>query len=328
MPPPNNSMPLVRLTFRIFTVILVFAVALGGAEVFLRIKNSSMRNYDIEMWRYSKELKQPTTDPDLGFTHIPSRTAILESVMIRLNEAGLRGGPIEPLPSGGRRILVIGGSSTLGWGVTEENTLTVRLESLLRASGETVQVLNGGVANYNAKRYVARFFKELVLLNSTDIVVHFFHRDAEELLPDRPNEILRHSQLAYTMWLAVDRLINRSSGESLVDHYQRTFDPKSPGFISMRANLKKLANFAKERGVRIYLAASPDTRDLVGPKLRFVHEAMAQVAVESGYTFIDLLPALEGLPPEKIFVMPGDPHPNALGHDLMAKVIFHAIKRL
>jgi hypothetical protein len=54
---------------------------------------------------------------------------------------------------------------------------------------------------------------------------------------------------------------------------------------------------------------------------------MRKVAGTDGYTFIDLLPPLRGRPPEELYAMPGDPHPNALGHQLMAEAIFYAIAR-
>ena len=69
------------------------ALALAAAEAVLRIKNSSMTNYDIEMWRYAKELKVPSQDPKLGHEHIKNTSALLQSVEIRINEWGLRGGP-------------------------------------------------------------------------------------------------------------------------------------------------------------------------------------------------------------------------------------------
>src|SRR5271167_1536751 len=52
------------------------------AEAFLRVKNSSMTNYDIEMWRYSNELKRQSDDPSIDFDHVRSKTATLQSVDI------------------------------------------------------------------------------------------------------------------------------------------------------------------------------------------------------------------------------------------------------
>src|SRR5262249_45880581 len=145
------------------------ALSAGAAEAILRLKNSSMTNYDIEMWRYAKELKRRSADPELAFDHVKSRSAVLQNVEVRLNEWGLRGGPVARLPRGGRRILFLGGSIALGWGVPEADTVEARLERMLNAAEENAQVLNGGVGNYNAERCVARFFKELAALNPTDV---------------------------------------------------------------------------------------------------------------------------------------------------------------
>jgi GDSL-like Lipase/Acylhydrolase family len=306
---------------------LSLAVSLAAAEAILRFKNSTMRNYDIEMWRYAKELKRRSSDPDLSFEHVRSASAILESVPITLNEFGLRGASVKPIESGERRILFLGGSITLGWGVAEAQTLEMRLRGMLQSTGEKVEVLNGGVGNYNTVRYVSRYFKDLTDIKVTDIVVHYFLRDAEDLKPDSGNFLLRHSELAVTLWMVYHRLVDRNGEASLVDHYRAVYQPSAPGFIRMKEMLGRLAAHAKAQHVRIWLAMTPDIHNLGDYKLGFVHEIMRQVAEDDGYAFIDLLPALSGHRPEDLFAMPGDPHPNALGHELMAEAIFRAMTR-
>src|SRR5439155_15798620 len=110
------------------------AVAFAIGETVLRLKNSSMSNYDIEMWRYSNELKVRSTDPALDFDHAPSRSATLQNVSIRLNERGLRGGPVIPLAPGERRMLFLGCSITLRWGVREDETVTAPLRGLINSN--------------------------------------------------------------------------------------------------------------------------------------------------------------------------------------------------
>src|SRR5437868_14231586 len=97
---------------------IVVAFLLG--EAVLRIKNSSMTNYDIEMWRYARELKVKSSDPALDFVHQKSKTAVLQNVEVRLNEWGLRGDPVPAINPNERRILFLGASTTMGWGVREE----------------------------------------------------------------------------------------------------------------------------------------------------------------------------------------------------------------
>lgn len=301
-------------------------VCLVAAEVVLRVKNSSMRNYDIEMWRYAKELKTKVDDPALDFDHLHSREALLQSVPIRLNEEGLRGPPLMKPSEYDRRILFLGGSITLGWGVPEDQTVTARLQAMFRQAGQRVEVLNGGIGNYNAERYVSRFFKELTELKPNDIVVHYFLRDAEDLKPGESNFILRNSELAVTLWIAYHRLFDRNGEQSLVDHYKEVYRPDAPGYLKMQEELKKLADYGKAHGIRMTLAMVPDVHNLVDYKLEFVDRIMGANAKELGYDFVDLLPAMRGLPPQDLWAMPGDPHPNGLGHKLMADAIFKVLE--
>ncbi len=313
---------------RIFSLILVVfsvTVALVMGEVVLRVKNRAMNTYDIEMWRYAKELKAKSGDPELDFDHVKSKAATLQKVEIRLNEWGLRGGPVTPLPPGGRRILFLGGSIALGWGVAESDTIEARLERGLRARGEQAQVLNGGVGNYNAERYVSRFFKELSGLQPTDLVIHYFLRDAEDLPPGGGNIALQHSELALTLWIAYHRLFDRSGEGSLVDHYRAAYRPDAPGFREMQLKLGELAAYARAHGIRMYFGMTPDVHNLVDYKLAFVHEIMRDVATTAGYTYVDFLPPLQGRPPQELFAMPGDPHPNALGHALMTDALLPVV---
>lgn len=297
-------------------------IALGVVEVVLRVKNSSMQNYDIEMWRYAKELKKQSDNPVLGHEHVPSRAAVLQTVAIRLNEWGLRGDPVLQPTQSRRRILFLGSSITLGWGVTEEDTLTARLHKMLTDAGEDVEVLNAGIGNYNAVRYVELFLTKLTALNPTDIVVHYFLRDAEQLEAGGGNALLRKSQLAATLWMLGAREFSKTSHVSLEDHYKAVYQPSAPGFLAMQAALKRLAHYGAEHRIRLYLAITPDVRELTNYKLEFVHNLMREVAIKDGYVFVDLLPVLRNLPPAQIWSLPGDPHPNALGHQRMAQALF------
>src|SRR5450759_1389775 len=85
---PMNSAK--NLAFSLALIVISVALCLVGAEVILRVKNASMTNYDIEMWRYANDLKQTNPDPALGFDHVKSKSALLQNTEIRVNEWGLR----------------------------------------------------------------------------------------------------------------------------------------------------------------------------------------------------------------------------------------------
>jgi lysophospholipase L1-like esterase len=314
-----------NLVFSVILFCVSSLLAIGAAEAVLRIKNSSMTNYDIEMWRYAKELKVPSTNLDLGHEHIKNASALLQSVNIRTNEWGLRGAAVPPRDPNTRRILVLGGSITLGWGVPEQDTMTERLASMFAQNGQKVEVLNAGIGNYNAERYVELFLRDLTGLQPSDIVVHYFLRDAEKLDPGGGNIILRNSELAVTFWIATTRLLGKTGERSLVDHYKEVYAETNPGFLAMQNSLRKLAEYAKGKGIRLYLAMTPDVHNLAHYEFGFIHQTMRRIAERDGYVYIDLLPAFGTLSPEQVWAMPGDPHPNGTGHELMAKALYPAL---
>ncbi len=294
-------------------------ICLGVAEVFLRVKNSSMTNYDIEMWRYARELKKPSDNPTLGHEHVKSTTAMLQSVEIRTSRRGLRGDDAQPPQPNQRRILFLGSSITLGWGVEEKDTTTARLERLLASRDEDVVVFNAGIGNYNTVRYVERYFTQFTDLQPTDIVVHYFVNDAEELHSGGGNWLLRNSQLSVTLYTAVQKYVaSQVGGGTLESHYQKVYEPDAPGFIAMQEALKRLSDHAQEKGIRLHLAMVPDVHNLKDYKFQFIHDKMRTISDKYGYAFIDLFPAFEGLDAEEVWAMPGDPHPNSLGHEKMA----------
>src|SRR5689334_21001165 len=99
-----------ELVFSAVVIVFSTAVALAMGEVVLRVKNSAMDNYDIEMWRYARELKVRSPNPILGHEHIPNASALLQSTELRTNDWGLRGGPVRAANPPKRRILMLGAS--------------------------------------------------------------------------------------------------------------------------------------------------------------------------------------------------------------------------
>lgn len=321
-----SSYGLAKKITSVFIVTVTIGLMLFIAEGVIRLKNASMKNYDIEMWKYALKLKQPSPNPLIGHEHLPNQSAVLQSVEMRTNEYGLRGAPIDSQPTPQRRILFLGSSVTLGWGVPEASTLTQRLEKKFASQGQTVQVLNAGIGNFNTQRYVELFFTKLTSLQPTDIVVHYVLRDAEVLAPSKKNLLLRHSQLATTAWIVLSRYFSKFNEPSLEEHYHKVYDPNATGFQEMQKQLARLSQYCQANNIRLYFAMTPDIHDLIDYKYRDIHETMKTFSSQLGATFVDFLPAMQGLTPEEIWAMPGDPHPNALGHEKMAEALFPVLQ--
>src|SRR4029078_10801182 len=119
------------------------------------------------------------------------------------------------------------------------------LEQKLRAAGQSVEVLNGGIGNYNAERYVERFLSRLAPLQPSDLLILAFVRDGEELAPGGGNILLRHSQLAATAWIALNRLVTGSGENALIEHYKAIYRPGSSALALMQSEFAKLAGYAR-----------------------------------------------------------------------------------
>ena len=102
------------------------------------------------------------------------------------------------------------------------------------------------------------------------------------------------------MWIAYHRLFDRTFGRSFAGgSLPRRVSAGRARFLRMKEKLRELAEYAKANHIRIILAMTPDIHNLVDYKLGFVHDIMRQIAVEDGYTYVDLLPALLGRPPQE-----------------------------
>jgi len=315
-----------KFIFSVIFVVISIVIALCLAEGTLLLKNSSMRNYDIEMWRYSKELKKESKNPLLGHEHIPSKEAVLQSVKIRTNRHGLRGDEVKPKQESIKRILFLGSSITLGWGVAEEETLTERLEDMFNSEGKHIEILNAGIGNYNSVRYVEHFLTRLTHLEPNVIVVQYFVNDAEAIEFARGNWFLRNSQFGVTLWTAWNRFFKSKGEEALLRHYNLTYAPNNRGFQQMVSALKRLAGYAKDKNISIMLVMTPDFHNFKDYPFDSIHLSMAEISRDLGFVYVDLLPTFLHRDAKNLWNMPGDPHPNSFAHELMANTLYPFLK--
>ena len=295
------------------------------SEGILRLKNSSMKNYDIEMWRYAKLLKKKSKNKLLGHEHVRSQCAMLQSVEICINNKGLRGDNYYDTEDVERKILFLGSSITLGWGVSEEKVLTSLIQKKCQKNNIQAKILNAGIGNYNTVRYVERFFTILKDIEPTDIVVQYFINDAEELSSGGGNYLLQKSQLAVTFFILYNRLFSKSGEESLIQYYQKIYNEDTRGFIVMKKSLKRLYNYAKQNNINVYFVMTPDIHNLKAYPFLPIHKKMKKIAYENNFEYLDLLPFFKDIEAKKLWAMPGDPHPNAFGHQIMADAIYALI---
>jgi lysophospholipase L1-like esterase len=125
-------------------------------------------------------------------------------IAVRLNSQGFRSDhDFTPAPVPRRtRIAVLGDSFVFGWGVEERQSFPAQLETLLRAGGQAVEVINAGVPGQSMgekaiwyRDAVARFRPHVVLLEvliddvDAENGVHAFELRNGTAVPDLPSVV-------------------------------------------------------------------------------------------------------------------------------------------
>jgi lysophospholipase L1-like esterase len=312
----NKSPSVIENTIVFLVTVIIMAFALEGIFIF---QNANGKNYDIEMWKYSRNLKFISPYKALGHEHIPSKSAKLQNVDISINSLGMRGP--EPKQNADIKIMMLGSSITLGWGVSEDQIYTSILKNELQArSPKTIEIFNAGVGNYNTSREVEAFFIKHKKLNPNIIVLNYFVNDAEILTVPKPNWLLENSQLAVLLWSRIEQIKTKFGvQESFEEHYRNIYKDNFEGWINTKNSFAKLAKYSKEKNIPVIVAMIPDIHNLKNYPFCFIHEKIKKLSEDNGFVFIDSYESFKFIEkPELIWAMPGDPHPNAKGHKLIA----------
>jgi lysophospholipase L1-like esterase len=276
-------------------------------------------------------------------------------VEMRFNRFGIRDRDDLTLakPAGMRRVVCLGDSFTLGWGVRREHNWPVLVEDALSSQGHLLQVLNcGGTGSAYADEYElalrhrhGRFAPDLVVVTLclNDLLVtngklcHF----RPEALPDgdRPGELdrwwmasallrdlgrrlaaakaleLDGDVVADLFALPADHLWYRNKGETPAVYW--------PGGTPQRA-LRGIRDWCREHGARPAVVVWPLLQGLgAGRDYPFasLHRLVAAFCAAEDLPCLDLLPMLRAVPHESLWVSPGDMHPNERAQQLVTPAL-------
>ena len=311
----------------IIAILISLFLGLTFCEILLRIKHQYVIDYDIEMWKYAKQLKIQIDNKKINHLHIKNKSAILQGVEIKINNLGQRDRDInnEYLNKFERRFLILGSSIALGWGVEENQVFSSRLNKLSKKNDLNWIFVNGGVGNYNTERYVNNYFENWKELEFTDIIINYFVNDSEILLTKKTNILIQHSHLAVVLWKYFNSLNEKFSNNNLYNYYENLYKDEFPGFINAKENIVRLNNFCKEKNINCYLFNMPDIHNLNPYKLDFINNKMKLFTNNISMNYYDLLDAFVGIDEKDVWNKYNDPHPNEYGHYLISQYIFEKL---
>ena len=302
------------------------------AEGVVRIFYSRFSNYNLEMWRYAVELKQPLPYDDLPFHHHPNKDGMYYGAYIRTNSLGFRG---EDFPKqkeqGKERILFLGDSFTLGWGVHEDSTFSTHLENMLNARTDKAQVINLGTCNYNSTMAVELFKLKGLELKPDKVILMYFVNDAEPV-PEKKKAVVygvkKHSYLGAFLF---DRFtkIQAKYDESFDwrNYYKAMYADESASLEQNNRSMVELFDICRERNIELLVVSIPELRVFDDYPFDYVTAYLKELCREKQVDFLDLLPALSKEEPASLWVSMEDFHANEKANFIIAKEIFNKLSQ-
>jgi lysophospholipase L1-like esterase len=316
----------------LLTLIVSVVICVLGIELFVRVFIDDGMNFDLEMWKYARDVKFISDDPLIGHAHRPNSQEHLMGVDVNINSKGLRDREIPyERTSSALRIVMLGDSFTEGWGVPFEQTFSKRIEKLYAAHGRTVEVVNTGVGNYNTIMEVEYFLNEGYKYQPDIVVLNFIPNDAEPVPPHtQPNLVMRHCYSCVFLIGRMDMLLRQfSMRPDWKTYYSNLYgNGNAKGWMDAKMAIGRLAEYCKAHGIHLLLAHLPDIHGFQPYPLQEVTDLLEQTAKENGVDFVDVMPAFKGYEPDKLWVSPTDAHPNGLGNEVIANALFQKLETL
>ena len=321
--PSTGSRLFAQLALLIFTVLLM-ALFL---EVVLRVEFYNSKDFSMEMWKYAVRLKRPVANPQLSFTHVPNGHSFLMGVDVKINSQGLRDNEYSfQKPAGVYRIMLLGDSTTFGWGVEQRDTAAKFLERKLNLhlppGYDKVEVLDTGVGNYDTVQEVT-YYETLGRAFHPDLVVLvFFINDPEPVPKEGKGFLIDRSYLIAFATNRFDGILRRTGKRpDWKQYYASLYNDDKPGFQACKQALRSLASSTKSDGASVLVAILPELHQINGDSYPFraAHQKIKDVLASENVPVLDLIDGLKDHGPEEtLWVTPLDDHPNAKANDLVS----------
>jgi hypothetical protein len=308
----------------IVLLVSVLAVCAFSFEGMVRIMVDDGLSYELEMWKYARDVKMRDTRPEFGHRHGPDRSADLMNVAVRTNKYGIRGPAIdESAAPGVARIAFVGDSTTMGWGVAEQETFAHQVVAALAKQGRRVDGFNLGVGNYNTRQEFSLFREVALPLKPDIIMLTYFINDAEPMPAYGEQSWLDlHSAAWIVLRYRLDTVI-RSFGErpDWKKYYRDLYTDDAAGWKDTQKALGQFADVSRDIGAPLIVFHLPELRELKPYPFADVTAKVRSAVEKQGVPFVDMLPSVEKLDPASLWVTVPDPHPNGKANTAFATVM-------
>ncbi len=315
---------------KLLVILISIFIAVVLCEVFLRIFYNSYKNYNLEMWRYAVELKKPLSETKLPFHHYSNSSGNYYGIDITTNSFGFRGSEISKEKNDSiDRILFIGDSFTLGWGVPFDSICSKVLEKKLNYSKINYEVINTGIGNYNSIMEVELFKLKGLELKPNIVILMFFVNDVEPIpkVSRLESSFIRNSYLFAFLFDKIQKIsVLMNKHNNWKNYYKKLyFNENIDALIQNKESLYELINICKQEHINLIIVNIPELHELKEYPLNISTQYIENIATEKNVRFIDLLDYLQDYKPESLWISQEDVHANAKANYIFANTIYEKL---
>ena len=317
-----------------YGLFLVVAVVIG-MEVLLRAVDPIGIVYLYDARRYFKTLL--VDDERFSYIHAPNSEGSLNGEALRFNSIGLRGPEMaREKPAGSPRLMVLGDSVVLGWGVSEEAMFASQLQQMFASRGMPADVMVAGVGSWNTRTefewlrhigvdYVPDVLLLLIVPNDTDPKREGGYTEVprEQLFPPAAKQdrsLL--ANWAEDFWRSAARISYVAAylkyfwQETLGHGSRPPVDQDSPQWRDARLALDGIIDLTRERGIDLIVVLDGSRALLASnPILRLYDQHLRSRGIQG-------LPLADELFTQALRISMVDSHLNEEGNRILAEELF------
>ena len=302
-------------------------------ECGLRVAFYHSKDFSMEMWKYAVQLKRVVPNPNLRFGHQPNSHAFLMGQDVTINSQGLRDYEYTlAKPPGVYRILLLGDSTTFGWGVSLADTSAKILERDLNAQNvpgyPRFEVINSGVGNYDTVQEVTYYKTQGRNFHPDLVVLGYFINDPEPVPSQKNIPLIDRSYLVAYVTNRYDGVLRRlGTRPDWKAYYSSLYEDDRPGFQACKTALVDLAASTRSDNAKLLVALIPELHQINNDyPFTAAHQKIKDIMALEQVPVLDLIDGLRNHGPElSLWVTPLDDHPNGKANTLIAAQLRDAI---
>lgn len=336
-----------RLGISLVLAVLLLLVLEGAASVWSLWSDTGQR---VEV----REITHCEYDPELGWMHRPDWNVpdlYGPGVGLTTNGQRLRGTREYSLekPPDSYRILCLGDSFTMGYGVADEETYPAQLED----QDPRIEAINMGMGGFGIDQDYLWYLRDGVkfdvdVLLFTFIVGDFYRMTPKGNVANRAKPLLELVDgHPVAVNLPVPNMLDPPPlGRRLAELWEKSalasLLPKPPPaparkrlpiaeepFVPLALRIfEELRDLSADRGQLFVLAVLPTTPEIRQPRSELVDDWLVPALAERGIPFLDLRPAFKAVPRAELhecFVLA---HYSARGNLIAARELLAGLRRL